>query len=299
MSRIFSEVIIVGAGSAGCAAAIQLKRSGMDPLLFEKDQIGGLANNAYSIENYLGFPDGITGVNFVDLLKKHLFLLEIKLIKEEIIEINWNSKKNTYFINSNLKIYESNYLILATGTVPKKTSILGEEELIKRKLLFFEPIKIQKEDIINKKIAIIGGGDAAFDYALNLEELAAHITIFNRTNSFQCLPILFKRVRQKKKKITIKINKRIVKFGYKEFQNSPIQAELEFADNSKAYFNIVLIAIGRNPNSFLINNLSEENVEKQGLFIIGDLKNKSYRQISLAASDGIKCAMKIVKEKNF
>ena len=79
--------IIIGGGSAGCATAIQLKRSNIDFLLFEKDEIGGLARNANLIENYLGFPQGITGKRYIALLKKHLEHLEIVPEKNEIIQI--------------------------------------------------------------------------------------------------------------------------------------------------------------------------------------------------------------------
>ncbi|MBY9007595.1 MAG: NAD(P)/FAD-dependent oxidoreductase [Candidatus Lokiarchaeota archaeon] len=295
MNKKYSEVIIIGAGPAGCAAAIQLKRSGFDPLIFEKDQIGGLANNANFIENYLGFPNGINGSEFVNLLEKHILRLKIKLVKEEIIEITWDSKKNLFYIQSNLNYYKANYLILAIGTIPKRLSIIGEEELNELDLLFYEPTNIKKQNLLNKRIAVIGAGDAAFDYSLQLEKIASQITIFNRKNTFHCLPLLMKRVEEKSDKIKIIKNKQIIKFEYKENQNQPYVV-LEFADKSKSNFDIILIAIGRIINSFLIDQLAKENPDKKKLYKIGDVKNGYYRQISIAVGDGIKCAMKIIND---
>ncbi len=296
MNRIFSEVIIIGAGPAGCAAAIQLKRAGLNPLIFEKDQVGGLARNANMIENYLGFPDGITGFKFISLLSDHLHKINVSLIKEEIIKIEWNKEKEKFIINSNSNQYKSKFLILATGTIPKRISVPGEDELYNLKLLFYEVAKIQKKKIINKNIAIIGGGDVAFDYALQLESLTNKISIYFRTNNSQCLPLLLKRV-EFNKKIKIIKNKEVSRLLCKKMENNSTLIEIKFNDKSKSYHDIVIIAIGRLTNAKLIEN--KQNIWKSNkkLFLIGDLKNNSYRQVTIAASDGLKSAMKIINYK--
>ncbi len=295
MNRIYTQVLIIGAGPAGCAAAIQLKRSGIDNLLFEKDHVGGLAINANLIENYLGFPKGINGKEFVKLLENHLLNLEIRLIREEIINISWNSEKELFYANSKINYYKSDYLIDASGTIPKKISINNEKKLEELEYIYYEPSKLDKEKIKNKKIAIIGAGDVAFDYALQLVKYVSELTIINRKSTFSCLPPLLNRVKSNDNKIKIINNKHIVSFEIIKNRNKSY-VEIEFIDNSKFKFDIIIIAIGRVVNDSLIKQLEIERKELKKLFQIGDVKNGYYRQISIASADGIKCAMKIAND---
>ena len=78
------DVAIIGAGPAGIATAIQLKRYDIDALIFEKDEIGGLIRNANKIGNYPGYPKGISGIRFVELMKMHLANSCINVINQPI-----------------------------------------------------------------------------------------------------------------------------------------------------------------------------------------------------------------------
>ena len=73
------EVIIIGGGPAGIACAVQLKRYGIDPLIFEKDSVGGLVRNAWRLDNYVGYPSGIGGLKFVEELQKHIHRFDIRI----------------------------------------------------------------------------------------------------------------------------------------------------------------------------------------------------------------------------
>jgi len=90
---IKSEIGIIGAGPSGIACAIQLRRYGLDYLFFEKEDLGGLIKNAFLIENYLGFPEGITGEEFVQLLKKQIKKYKIRIIKEEVVSVRYENNK--------------------------------------------------------------------------------------------------------------------------------------------------------------------------------------------------------------
>src|SRR3989344_2749276 len=81
------DSIIIGAGPAGMVAALQMKRSGLDIVLFEKGEIGGLLRNANCVENYLGFPDGISGKELIRSFQDHLCKHKISIIREEVVEI--------------------------------------------------------------------------------------------------------------------------------------------------------------------------------------------------------------------
>ncbi len=286
IKEIKTKVAIIGGGPAGCAAAIQLKRSGIDPIVFEQNNIGGLAINANQIENYLGFPQGIDGLEFVELLEKHIDAFAVEVFFEQIKKIEYEDKK--FILHSDKKRCICDFLIIATGTTPEIPDIKGMDALLESNLLAYEVSEIPEEKASNSNIAILGGGDAAFDYALNLEKKQNNIAIIHRSNVFKCLPLLYDRVMQLDA-IQIMDSGNVV-----ELQEEEDEVKVILEDMSVIEAEFVLIAYGRKPEDELISMIPKEIINSQA-FLIGDLVNGDYRQISIATSDGVQTAMKILK----
>jgi len=295
------DVAIVGAGPAGIAASIFLKRAGFDVQLYEKNQIGGLLLNAYFVENYPGFPHGIKGNELCKLFKIQLEKWSIDPIFKEVIEIT--REKNKFILKTTEDIKEFKVVLIATGSKPKKLGIPGEEKFF-RKHIFYEVKDILPIIKPGDNCIIIGGGDAAFDYALNLAENNANVDLYFRSRRPKCLPLLENRA---KKISTIKLhpfntplqidkinNKTVIKFQIKENKNI---IHSNNKQNDSNHTNIVistsdyiLIACGRLPNDDLISkDFMEENIS--GFYIAGDLRKGRYRQVGIAVGDGIYKAM--------
>ncbi len=289
-----SQVAVIGAGPAGCAAAIQLKRYGLDVILVDKDKIGGLARNANFLENYLGFPRGISGVEFCYKLEEHLKHLEIETVKDEIISLNWDKSQDEFLLKSKKNQYNCEYLVIATGTRPRRLNLKGEEELWKNGLLFYEPAKMLEKLFFNKKITIIGSGDAAFDYALNLANRENHITIITRTKEYKSLPLLVKRATDNKF-ITIKSNQVIKEFSAKK-EKEEIFPIVKTKSKDEIVSDFILVAVGRDPNHIPSEVKFDKFVKENRVCFVGDLVNKIERQISISSGQGIRCAMRIAKE---
>jgi len=284
-----TTVAIIGAGPAGVAAAIQLKRNDIDFLLFEKHKIGGLLLNANLIENYLGFPNGITGKKFVALMQKQLKTLDIEVIFNEINEVEYIN--NNFHLYANDCHYISDFLIIASGTKAIQDTNIAIEEKAKDKI-FFE-IADAPLDKMNKA-AVIGSGDAAFDYALQLASHNIKSVIFIRGRKSKALPILNRRA-EKNKNISIKTGRKLVSIN----NNVKLNLTFQNIDSKEVVFvDYVFFAIGREPeltyakNTFkaAINNLTKQ----KKLFMIGDVKNKISRQSSISTGEGIRAAMKII-----
>lgn len=285
------KIAIIGGGPAGTAAAIQLKRSGFDVTIFEKQAIGGLAVNANLIENYLGFPNGISGIRFTGLLEKHLENLEIEVKYDEIDYIKFEN--NSYLLNNRLEKYSR--LIIATGTKPNQLNIPGMEKIAIDKI-YYEVYELLGES--NKTIGIIGAGDAAFDYALNLS-LTNKSIILNRSQEIKALDLLRYRADknpniENRKNVVVS---EIISQKDKLLLNCKVRNE----KNEDSYFEILLdyllIAIGRQAAMPMLSNELEHGkddlISQKRLFFIGDLINDKFRQVSLSAADGIRAAMEI------
>jgi thioredoxin reductase len=272
-------VIIIGAGPAGIACAIQLKRYNIDCIVLEKDKIGGLLRNANLVENYVGFPNGISGKKLVQLINKQSQISKIN-IKYEIVE-SVESFENTFSVKTNKNLYHSKYLIIASGTRP----IIPEVPIIQNNIkdkVFFEIYKLGQ--INNKNIAIIGAGDCAFDYALNLSN-NNNVIIINRSNRIKALPLLQERI---SKIENIKyFNNTTIKQIESKNNKIVLSCNPNIVTNNIDY---LLIAIGREPN---LNFINKDLLINPKVFQIGDVQNGQFRQTSIAVGDGTFTAMKI------
>jgi len=287
------DIAIIGAGPAGIAAAVQLRRYNIDPLLFESGSVGGLLLNANLVENYMGFPQGIQGKVLVDLLCKHLAAANIETKQERVMEVDFSD--GLFKLKTTSNKYASKIVMLASGTRPKTISIPASDNEVKSRI-FYEVHPLL--DICDNRIAVIGAGDAAFDYALNLARFN-QVTINNRGVKTSCLPLLWERA---KKNAKIEYREKCLLEHVSSISNG-LELSWRMNENDwKEQVHFLLIAIGRTP---IIDYLSEslqsrleEFTAKGMMYLIGDVKNGLYRQFSIAAGDGVKAAMIAVQKLN-
>ena len=284
------QVAVIGAGPAGTAAAIQLKRSGIDFILFEKDDVGGLLYNANLVENYPGFPEGISGPDLCGKLKTHLDRLSIPVCPWNVLRVE--EEKDRFCLTTSHNKLTAEIVVLATGTKPKT---LNDPEISSHtgRYVFYEIRPLQHVE--EKTIAIVGAGDAAFDYALNLGE-NNRVIIIQRGDFARSLPLLIARSSSQKnidhacrytlKKMEVRDNGLSIDFIHRQTRK---------IKNMKVDF--LLLALGREPQLELIEEMTEaqiQKLQKNGrLFLVGDVKNRHFRQTAISTGDGIRAAMEI------
>ena len=285
------KVAVIGAGPAGIAAAVQLGRFGIDTLIFEKEKSGGLIRSAGLVENYPGFPEGISGPELADLFTRHLLSSGASAVFEEVLSLEYNDR--VFTIKTEDGQYRAGIAVIASGTAalrPEGIEISKDAE----NFVFTDITSIS--ELEGKKIAVIGSGDAAFDYALNLSK-KNDIDIIMRGGRPRCLPLLMERA-GKEKRINIldrfdtrKIEKDGPRVLISGFRGGSKEESLE-TDR-------LLFAVGREPAMGYIGPALSENMDlllKEGiLYLVGDIKNGLFRQTVIAAGDGIRAAMEIEK----
>ncbi len=277
---------IIGSGPAGIAAAIQLNRSGLKSLLmFDKKEHNSLLQNARMVENYLGFPDGISGIELLRKFYEQLTNNNINQIFSYVDSLDFVEQEQLFVITAGKDLYYSKFVIVASGTNPKKIDLINNN-------IYYEITNIISQK--DKKIAIIGAGDAAFDYALSMAK-ANQVSIFNRGTNISALPIL-----QKKVTLCAQIkyydNTKVIKINNKNMRKQ--QLTLQHKTNIfEQDFDYLIAAIGRTANKDFYSNtlkqLESMLIKNKLLYLAGDIKNNIYRQISIATSDGILAAMQL------
>jgi thioredoxin reductase (NADPH) len=283
------DVTIIGAGSAGLATALQLKRFGITPLLLERDSIGGLLQNADLVENYPGFPTGVSGPELVRLFGEQAKLASIEITYDEVVELT--HKNGLFQVQTRQHLYHSQTAVIASGTKP----ITFPDDQVPPDTLgriYYEVDSLR--DVAGKQIVIVGAGDAALDYALNLSKRNP-VVILNRSERIRCLQLLWKRAINSPF-ITYLSNTNISRVT-KESEDILV-LECKTPEGSLCLSAHYLIgALGREPQlGFVTANLREQFVQLQNndfLHVIGDVKNGIFRQTAIAVGDGILAGMKI------
>ena len=285
-------VAVIGAGPAGTMAALQLKRSGIDFLLLEKSAVGGLLHEANLVENFPGSARAVPGKTLAALMKRQLAMAGITIEKGDVRQVSFRDGR--FMVRTEKRDYLAAKVILASGTRPLPPGPPWES-LQARGRLFQSVIPLLS--LRGKTIAVIGGGDAACDYALNLaRKNTVHVVI--RSGNPCALPLLLDRCRR---------HPRI--FIHESFQPAEVILRARAASivlkgpapqagqENEIACHRVLCAIGRAPAlNFLDAGLQASLTELQGqkkIYVIGDAGNGRFRQAAIAAADGLRSAMEI------
>jgi len=286
------QVVIAGAGPAGIAAAAYLKRASLEPLVLERGEPGGLLRNANLVENYPGFSQGIGGEELAARFAEHLIYLGIPTRREEVRLLAKSGRG--FRIGTDVGEHASRAVIVATGTTPITPKIRGISRLIGRKV-FSEIASAPLEKARRSRILVLGGGDAAFDYAMNLERRGHEVSILSRSKP-RCLPLLLERAMRNETDLRIGVR-------VDRVQETHDGVSVRYQGGGKpvtVLCDYVLVAYGRSPNLGFVGaglrgrigvpkNPPETSVP--GLFLAGDVVRGQNRQAGIAVGDGILAAM--------
>lgn len=272
---------VVGCGPAGIAAAVQLGREGRRPLVFEGRHPGGLLRNANLVENYPGFPGGISGPELVERMTAQLDGSGIELRREEIVELR--PRPGGFLLRGATAEYQAARVVLAPGTRPRRLTLPAAC----RSRVFSEIVELtDRGPVEGRRIAIVGAGDAAFDYALNLAR-ANEVVILNRAAATRCLPLLERRAEEHP---LIEQRRNVVLDAVEVSAAGLLLRCRSAAREYTLCVDYLLAAIGREPRLELLRDLT---TPPPGLWLVGDAAHPRHRQTALAVGDGLRAALEL------
>lgn len=285
---------IIGAGPAGIAAAVQLARHGVRAVVFERGSTGGLLRTAWRVENFPGFPGGISGPALAALLDEQLLASRAELVREEALSLD--SADEFLMVRTGGRGVRCGAVIVASGTRPREVTGLDIPPDVSDRV-FREVDELR--GVRGAHVAVVGGGDAAFDYAMSLSE-ENDVTVLVRGSSTRCLQILATRARSRKR-VIVRKRTRISTVARASGGRLRLTSLSEGGDGESVCADIdadyLVLAVGREPeDAFLSEELRRRApaLEERGeLLFAGDVVNGIFRQASIAAGQGTLAAMKV------
>jgi thioredoxin reductase (NADPH) len=292
------DVIIIGGGPAGLSAAIYTARARLRSLLIEKGATGGQIINATVVENYPGYVDGIGGIELTEAMHLQATKFGLETLPAEVTAVRVDGRDKT--VSTRSGDFSAGAIIIASGTERQKLGVPGEAEYTGKGVSYCATC--DGAFFRDKKVVVVGGGNAAVTEALELTRFAAKVTIIHRRNELRATKIV-----QEKAFANPKIEflwdsvveaitgdalvKRINVTNLKTGEKSVLEVDGVFvnvgARPATGYLKGILEL--DNNGAIKVNERMETSVP--GIFAAGDIRSNSIRQVVSAAGDGAVAAV--------
>ena len=292
------DVVIIGGGPAALAAAVYAARGELKTLMLERSALGGQVAQTEAIDNYPGFPEGISGPELTQRMADQAKRFGAELRMQEVKEVRLDDHMKVVLTEKHR--YRAPAVILAMGADPRHLDVPGEKELRGRGVSYCGIC--DAPFFRNKKVVVVGGGDSALKEGLFISKFAAEVVLVHRRQEFRAEKIYQTQVR-KSSKFALELDA-VVEEILGENKVEGVRLRNVKTDEEKTVeCDGVFIFIGHVPNTgFLCNLFGTECGEHiatdtdmmtsiKGLYAIGDVRLGSYRQVATAVGEGTTAAM--------
>ena len=299
MEKKFYDVVIIGGGPAGLTAYLYAKRALLDTLLIEKNLLGGQVLLTDFIENYPGFPEGISGFELIQRMQAQVEKYGLELLSQQAKGIKIKNEIKEIILDNDETI-TTKAVILALGARMKKLNIPGEKEFTGKGVSYCATC--DAPFFKNQVVAVVGGGNTALQEALYLTKFVKKVFLIHRRDAFRAVPILQKRVMENPK-IEILWNTVVKEIKGKENVEEIIVYNVKTEELKTLKLSGIFIFIGHEPETewlkgvieldekgfIVVDQAMRTNVE--GIFACGDCVSKPFRQIINACGEGAVAAL--------
>jgi thioredoxin reductase (NADPH) len=293
------KVIIIGSGPAGYTAAIYTSRALLKPLMFEGEEAGGQLMITTEVENFPGYPDGVTGPEMMEQLRKQAERFGTRMVRKNITKVDLTSRPFKVYEGNNVHLASA--VIVSTGATAKYLGLPSEKAYYNKGVsacatcdgAFFK----------NMDVAVVGGGDTAMEEATFLTRFAKKVYIIVRTENLRASKTMIEKAKANPK-VEFLWNTVVEEILGDKFVNGLKLKSTKTSASSKLDVQGLFIAIGHEPNSKLFREalaVDETGYIKtkphstytsiDGVFACGDVQDHVYRQAITAAGTGCMAAI--------
>ena len=298
----YYDLIVVGSGPAGLTAALYAAREGLETLVIEKSGLGGQAGVTERLDNFPGFPEGVSGSEFADRLAQQARRFGVELLQAQEVTGLRAEEESRYVTTSDGSEYGARAILVASGSTYRRLEVPGEDELIGAGIHFCATC--DGPFYKGRHVAVIGGGNSAGEESLFLTRFADKVTILVRGEAMRASKIIVDKV-STTPKIEIRYNTEVVEFlGERKLSGVKI-INRQTAAKSTLHPAGVFIFIGLTPNTawlppeiqrdpygFIVTSRTLET-SLPGVFAAGDARLGSTKQAASAAGEGVTTALMI------
>lgn len=297
------QVIIIGSGPAGYTAAIYAARANLSPLVVASSvEAGGELMNTTEVENFPGFPEGIQGPDLMTRMQQQAERFGAEVLYDDVVSLDVEGPVKKVTLGSGA-VHESDAVIFATGSAPRKIGIEGESRLSGRGVsycatcdgFFFR----------DRVIAVVGGGDSAMEEATFLTKFASKVYVIHRRDELRASKIMQERA-FKNDKIEFVWNSAVVDILGDDAVTGVVLEDTVDGSRRELALDGVFVAIGNDPRTHLVHgklDLTPEGTvwvdgrssrtSVPGVFAAGDVIDPTYRQAVTAAGSGTVAALDV------
>ena len=308
-----TRCLIIGSGPAGYTAAIYAARANLSPVLYEGMQPGGQLTTTTEVENFPGYPEGITGTEMMDDLKKQAIRYGTEVIRGRVTAVDFSTSPKKLTIDNEEEV-EADTVIISTGATAKYLGL--EDETNYAGMGVSACATCDGFFYRNKTVAVVGGGDTACEEATYLSGLASKVYVIVRKDYLRDSQIMQERVMNNPKIEILFEHNTVGLFGDNGVEGAHLVKRMGEEDEEKVDIKIdgFFLAIGHTPNTEIFKGQIDMDKEGyintefpttktsvEGVYAAGDVADSLYRQAITSAGTGCRAAMdaeRYLSEKN-
>ncbi|MEY2819573.1 MAG: hypothetical protein RL275_3036 [Chloroflexota bacterium] len=314
--KTYYDLIIIGGGPAGLTAAIYGAREGADVLLIERSGLGGQAGITVGLDNFPGFPEGISGQEFSERVTQQAKRFGVEIL--QAVDVEKMAEENGYHevYTSDGKHYHSRAVLIATGASYRRLEVPGEDDYIGAGIHFCATCDgpFYKGA---KEIVVIGGGNAAVEEGLHLTNFAEKVTLLVRGDKLTASQIAIEKVSESKSKVDVRYNVAVESFDGQDSKLKSIKTRNLLTDQpEELHPSAAFVFIGQQPNTEFVKGYMKTDpsgfiltghdlrhlkvmdalpfeTSVPGIFAAGDARHGSVKQVASAVGEGAAASISI------